>query len=166
MCADCPGYDWRVANLDNAYNATDQNVTFSWPTTPILSANKTYVGIHGAGDSTNTSPTLGTIGIAVNGIKVRRWLRVSDRGNAVLTVTCGGGWRATQPALLRHKCTYGAYLRCELRACHPAPASSLHVRWVHRTHPPTPTPTPTYPTVTMSAWHSLPSVAIPAYVHA
>lgn len=63
----------------NAFNATYQNDTYSWPASPILSTTKTYVGIRGAGNSSNASPLLGPIGLAANGVQVG-------------AVCEGGGW--------------------------------------------------------------------------
>jgi hypothetical protein len=64
----CPGYDWTSQTTPN--KAQEQTKTVKLPLQPRISKNLYAVGIKNIDGTTNTSPVLGAIGIAINGVSI------------------------------------------------------------------------------------------------
>jgi len=64
----CPGFDWTSQTTPNS--ALEQTHVFYLPIQPKISTTPVYVGILDATGATNSSPVMGTIGFALNGVAI------------------------------------------------------------------------------------------------
>jgi hypothetical protein len=64
----CPGYDWTSQTTPN--KAQEQSKTVKLPLSPKISTVPTLLGIKNIDGTTNTNPSKGAIGIAINGVSI------------------------------------------------------------------------------------------------
>ena len=88
----CPGYDWTSQTTPNS--ATEQKKVIKLPISPKLTTKVYNVGIKNADGSTNSNPTKGPIGVAINGVSIYGNADANN-GDAYISEgktfdTCGG----------------------------------------------------------------------------